>query len=40
LAALRADGLSVDVMDTGAAARTYNILLAEQRVAGAALIAV
>jgi uncharacterized protein len=30
----------VDVMQTGAAARTYNILLAEDRAVGAALIAV
>lgn len=33
-------GLSVDCMDTGAAARTYNVLLAEQRTFAAALIAV
>lgn len=32
--------LSVDVMPTGAAVRTYNILLAENRRAGAGLIAV
>lgn len=33
-------GLWLEVMDTGAAARTYNILLAEGRVIAAALIAV
>jgi uncharacterized protein len=32
--------IGLDVMDTGAAARTYNILLAEQRPVAAALIAV
>ncbi|MHB2166269.1 Mth938-like domain-containing protein [Alsobacter sp. R-9] len=37
---LRAAGIGVDVMQTGAAARTYNILLAEDRAVGAALIAV
>lgn len=40
LAGLRAEGMSVDVMDTGAAARTYNILLSEARPVAAALIAV
>jgi uncharacterized protein len=40
LQALRDSGISVDVMDTGAAARTYNILLSEERPIGAALIAV
>ncbi|MEM8876938.1 MAG: MTH938/NDUFAF3 family protein [Pseudomonadota bacterium] len=40
LSALREVGISVDVMDTGAAARTYNILLSEERSVGAALIAV
>ncbi len=35
-----AAGLSVDTMATGAAVRTYNILLAEDRRVGAALIAV
>jgi uncharacterized protein len=43
-AALRAmfheRSISVDVMTTGAAVRTYNILLAENRRAGAGLIAV
>jgi len=33
-------GLSVDAMATGAAVRTYNILLAENRRVGAGLIAV
>jgi uncharacterized protein len=32
--------IGLDVMDTGAAARTYNILLAEQRPVAAALVAV
>jgi uncharacterized protein len=36
----RAARISLDVMQTGAAARTYNILLAENRKVGAALIAV
>lgn len=36
----REQGMGLDVMDTGAAARTYNILLAEKRPVGAALIAV
>lgn len=40
LAELREAGMSVDVMDTGAAARTYNILLSEERPVGAALVAV
>jgi uncharacterized protein len=35
-----ARSISVDVMTTGAAVRTYNILLAENRRAGAGLIAV
>lgn len=33
-------GLGLDAMDTGAACRTYNILLAEERVFAAALIAI
>jgi uncharacterized protein len=33
-------GIGLDVMQTGAAARTYNVLLAENRKVGAALIAV
>ena len=35
--ALRAAGLVVDAMDTGAACRTYNVLLAEDRRVAAAL---
>lgn len=38
--ALREAGLRLDVMQTGAAARTYNILVAENRKVAAALIAV
>jgi uncharacterized protein len=37
---LRDAGIRLDAMPTGAAARTYNILLAENRKIGAALIAV
>jgi uncharacterized protein len=37
---LRAAGLKIDIMATGPAARTYNILLGDQRKVGAALIAV
>ena len=37
---LRAAGLRFDVMQTGAAARTWNVLLAEDRRVAAALIAV
>ncbi|GJD53184.1 hypothetical protein OPKNFCMD_5955 [Methylobacterium crusticola] len=37
---LRAAGIGLDVMQTGAAARTYNILAAENRKVAAALIAV
>ena len=33
-------GLSLESMDTGAACRTYNVLLAEGRPVGAALIAI
>jgi uncharacterized protein len=33
-------GIALEAMTTGAAARTYNVLLAEQRQVGAALIAV
>jgi uncharacterized protein len=36
----RAAGLGVEPMDTGAAARTYNVLVAEDRRVAAALIAV
>lgn len=39
-AAIRELGLQVDVMDTPAAARTYNVLFAEGRRVAAALIAV
>ena len=39
-ARFRDAGLSVDAMPTGAAVRTYNIMLAENRRAGAGLIAV
>ena len=38
--ALRAAGISADPMATGAAVRTYNVLLAEDRAVAAALIAV
>lgn len=38
--ALRADGVVVEAMDTGAACRTYNVLMAEGRRVAAALIAV
>jgi len=34
---LRAAGIALEVMDTGAACRTYNILLAEERKVAAAL---
>ncbi|HXK53257.1 MAG TPA: Mth938-like domain-containing protein [Hyphomicrobiales bacterium] len=37
---LHGGNIGVDVMDTGAAARTYNVVLAEQRRFAAALIAV
>ena len=36
---LRAAGLVVDVMDTGAACRTYNVLMMEGRLVAAALVA-
>ena len=39
-AALREAGIAVDVMATGAACRTFNVLLAEDRRLAAALIAV
>jgi uncharacterized protein len=39
-APLAAAGIRLDVMQTGAAARTYNVLLAEDRRVAAALIAV
>lgn len=38
--AFTAAGIGLDAMDTGAAARTYNVLLAEKRPVAAALIAV
>lgn len=38
--ALREKGISSDPMSTGAAVRTYNVLLAEERRVAAALIAV
>jgi len=38
--AVRAKSISVDVMSTGAAVRTFNVLLAENRAVAAALIAV
>ncbi len=38
--ALRQSGLAVELMDTGAACRTYNVLAAEARRVVAALIAV
>ncbi len=40
LATFRDAGIWIEVMDTGAAARTYNVLLAEEREVSAALIAV
>jgi uncharacterized protein len=39
-AAIRARGLALEWMDTGAACRTFNVLLAEGRACAAALIAV
>ena len=38
--AIRESGLSMDIMDTGAACRTFNVLMVEGRRAAAALIAV
>lgn len=37
-AALKAKGIVVDAMDTGAACRTYNVLVAEERRVAAALL--
>jgi uncharacterized protein len=37
---LRADGVVIETMDTGAACRTYNVLMAEGRRVAAALIAI
>ncbi|TIS81776.1 MAG: hypothetical protein E5W88_32705, partial [Mesorhizobium sp.] len=39
-AALKEAGITSDPMSTGAAVRTYNVLLAEDRAVAAALIAV
>lgn len=39
-AALKAVGIAADPMSTGAAVRTYNVLLSENRAVAAALIAV
>ncbi|TIW66498.1 MAG: hypothetical protein E5V56_06065, partial [Mesorhizobium sp.] len=39
-AALKEAGIAADPMSTGAAVRTYNVLLAEDRAVAAALIAV
>ena len=39
-AALKARAVALEWMDTGAACRTFNVLLAEERRAAAALIAV
>jgi uncharacterized protein len=39
-AALKEAGLTVDPMDTGAACRTYNVLMGEGRAVAAALIAI
>jgi uncharacterized protein len=36
--ALRAAGIALEAMDTGAACRTYNVLVAEDRRVAAALI--
>ena len=40
VAAFTAAGIGLEAMDTGAACRTYNVLLGEGRSVGAALIAV
>jgi uncharacterized protein len=37
-AALKAHGIGIEAMDTGAACRTYNVLLAEERRVAAALL--
>jgi len=39
-AALRAAGVGIETMDTGAACRTFNVLMLEGRAVAAALIAV
>ena len=36
--ALRSEGIAIEPMDTGAACRTYNVLVAEERRVAAALI--
>nr|WP_096176487.1 MTH938/NDUFAF3 family protein [Cohaesibacter sp. ES.047] len=38
--AIRAEGIKLDIMDTGAAVRTLNILLSEDRAVAAALLPV
>lgn len=38
--AIRETGISIDIMDTGAACRTFNVLMTEGRRAAAALIAI
>lgn len=38
--ALRSDGIVIEPMDTGAACRTWNVLLSEERQVAAALIAI
>ena len=37
-AGLKAHGIGIEAMDTGAACRTYNVLLAEDRLVAAALL--
>jgi uncharacterized protein len=37
-AALRVHGIAVEAMDTGAACRTYNVLLGDDRIVAAALL--
>ena len=39
-AMLKESGIAVDLMDSGAACRTYNVLMAENRKVAAALIAI
>lgn len=38
--ALKEAGISLEIMDTGAAVRTYNVVLAEERRVAAALVAI
>ncbi len=40
LAELKAKNITVDAMGTGAACRTYNVLLSEERRVAAALVAI